>query len=625
MAGIGENLTKVYETLSKVNNKINEQTYCIPTLWLNSESISGRVVAVEPISFFKTQIEKILNSKPDYHICPNPIVYSMLLRYTTAFDHNRDGKIDLQAINGDFFETGTILKGISILPYLKSMGVNIIYLLPITKIGVDGRKGNLGSPYAIKNHFKFDTRLAEPFLNLDLEIQFKSFVEAAHHLGMKVILEFVFRTASLDSDIALEHPDWFYWIYDSVDNEQVEFTSPQFDDSTLETIFKMVKKRDFFGLPPPDRNYIGLFTEPPVAVEKIGDKVYGSLSNGLRVRIPNGFADWPPNDMQPVWSDVTYLKLYEHRDFNYIAYNTIRMYDTRLVKEGHRVEPLWEYLANIIPSYISKYDIDGAMIDMGHSLPEELLSEIIHRARRVKQDFIFWEENFVVEKKSRKIGYNAVVGYLPFDQHQPNKLREIIRKFEWKEFYIPFFLAPETHNTPRSARFGCDFNVLAWAFNSFLEGLRFILSGFELCDSKPLNTGLCFTEDEIFALPPERLPLFSVMQLDWGKDDIVKKIQRINQTYNNYLLPKQGPKIEPRIVSVNTRNSNVVVYKRKLKRNECLLVVGNFSDSIQTIEFDEEFTCKYCKELLSSRIIQKIEKNLDLEPYGVRIYHYVAR
>jgi glycosidase len=622
---MSENLLKVYTILSELDDKVNNVVYWIPSLWLDCDSMSNEVVDVAPITFFRTQIEKILSSKSSTYAHSNPIVYCMLPRYTTAFDHNRDGRIDLQAVDGNFFETGTLLKSIALLPYLKALGVNIIYLLPITEIGLDGRKGNLGSPYAIKNHYKFDSRLTEPFLSLDLETQFSAFVEAAHCLGMKVVLEFVFRTASLDSDLALEHPEWFYWIYDSLDTLPIEFNRPHFDDSTLMKILEMVEKQDFFRLPPPDREYIELFTEPPTKVEKIGDRIFGFLSNGIRVRIPNGFADWPPNDLQPVWSDVTYLKLYEHPDFNYIAYNTVRMYDSRLVKEGRKVEQLWEYLANIIPSYIAKYDIDGAMIDMGHSMPPELLDDIIRRARKAKKDFIFWEENFTVEKKSKKVGYDAVLGYLPFDQHLPNKIAEIVQKFEQKKFHIPFFLAPETHNTPRSARFGCDFNKLVWAFNSFLEGLRFILTGFELCDAKPLNTGLCFTEEEVQNFPPEKLPLFSVSQLDWEKCNIVELIQKVNCVYDNYVISRQQHLFESHIFEVATNNANVVAYQKKLSRKECLLIVGNFSASSQTIEFDEKLIAEYSGKLIYPPTMQDFEKRFELEPYGVRIYHLIKR
>lgn len=41
------------------------------------------------------------------------------------------------------------------LPYLKDikdLGIDILYLLPVQKIGVKGRKGTLGSPYAIQDY-----------------------------------------------------------------------------------------------------------------------------------------------------------------------------------------------------------------------------------------------------------------------------------------------------------------------------------------------------------------------------------------------------------------------------------------------------------------------------------------
>lgn len=44
------------------------------------------------------------------------------------------------------------------------------------------------------------------------EEEFCAFVEAAHKLGIKVMLDFVFRTCARDNVLIKEHPDWFYWI-----------------------------------------------------------------------------------------------------------------------------------------------------------------------------------------------------------------------------------------------------------------------------------------------------------------------------------------------------------------------------------------------------------------------------
>jgi glycosidase len=94
-----------------------------------------------------------------------------------------------------------------LLPYIKKLGADIVYFLPLTSIGVDGHKGDLGSPYSINNPYILDENLNEPLLNMTMEEQFKAVIEATHHLGMKVVSEFIFRTSSKDSKLAIEHPD----------------------------------------------------------------------------------------------------------------------------------------------------------------------------------------------------------------------------------------------------------------------------------------------------------------------------------------------------------------------------------------------------------------------------------
>ena len=49
-------------------------------------------------------------------------------------------------------EEGTFAAAEAYLPELKAMGVDIVWLMPISPIGVDGRKGTLGSYYSIINY-----------------------------------------------------------------------------------------------------------------------------------------------------------------------------------------------------------------------------------------------------------------------------------------------------------------------------------------------------------------------------------------------------------------------------------------------------------------------------------------
>ncbi len=498
--------------------------YFIPELWL--EKNTNRKININPYEFFSERLARIfeLSKEKSFN---GEIVYNLFVRYATAFDHLGNGDI-LNSPADTFRQTGTFIKSIAILPYLKKLGVGIIYLLPVTSIGKYRKKGNLGSPYSINNPYKLDENLAEPLFEMTAEQQFKAFIEAAKLLDMKVIMEFVFRTASVDSELALHHPEWFYWIYDTGE----EFRPPNFDTETLQVIKQKIELGDFDKLPSPSSNYLNKFAKIPsrVTYSKNG-KITGYADDGRQLTIPSAFADWPPDDNQPLWTDVTYLKLHNHLDFNYIAYNTVRMYDRILQQKQYENCSLWEHIRQIIPYYINHFGIDGAMVDMGHAMPDKLMKSIIEEARKTKSDFIFWEENFTLTSKSKEEGYDAVLGYVPFDSHICWKMKEIIRNFEKKEFPINFFLTPENHNTKRAAsrEGGNDFSKMIWLVLSFLPSIRFIHNGFELGEKLPVNTGLGFTEEEIKQFPTERLPLFSALTLDWeNTDNIVSYIQQVN-------------------------------------------------------------------------------------------------
>ena len=89
------------------------------------------------------------------------------------------------------------------LPRLRALGVDAIWLLPIHPVGTDRRKGSLGSPYAIA-----DYRAINPEFGTMQD--FVSLCGAAHHLGMKVLIDVVYHHTSPDSVLAKTYPDYFY-------------------------------------------------------------------------------------------------------------------------------------------------------------------------------------------------------------------------------------------------------------------------------------------------------------------------------------------------------------------------------------------------------------------------------
>ena len=99
-----------------------------------------------------------------------------------------------------FTSEGTFAAAQEQLPRLAEMGVDIVWLMPIHPIGEEKRKGSMGSPYSV-----LDYRAVNP--DLGTEEEFRAFVERAHELGLKVILDWVANHSACDRPLLAEHPE----------------------------------------------------------------------------------------------------------------------------------------------------------------------------------------------------------------------------------------------------------------------------------------------------------------------------------------------------------------------------------------------------------------------------------
>jgi hypothetical protein len=331
---------------------------------------------------------------------------------------------------------------------------------------------------------------------------------------------------------------------------------------------------------PPHQVYRDFFTEPPKPenVQKEGGRYVGTLDDGTKVRIPGAFADWPPDDNQPPWGDVTYLRMYTHPDFNYIGYNTIRMYDTRLTQPAYVNRPLWDRIVGIIPYYQREFGIDGVMIDMGHALPMALKEELVAKARSSNPDFAFWDENFSITRRSREEGYNAVFGFLWVDQAHHDRIRRLVERLAHEGFPIPFFATPENHNTPRAAARPGGMPYARWTacVNAFLPAIPFIHAGFELGERFPINTGLDFTSEDLKKLPSETLPLFSEYGYNWlSTEEFTHLITRVLAIRKKYAAIITDPK-PATFRMLEEHNSQILAFARSdEKGKKRVAVVSN--------------------------------------------------
>lgn len=102
-----------------------------------------------------------------------------------------------------FTEEGTLNAAIERLPFLRSIGIDVIWLMPIYPIGVEGRKGSLGSYYSISDYKGVNPEFGT-------KDDFRAFVSAAHAMGIKILLDWVANHTARDARWITEQPaDWY--------------------------------------------------------------------------------------------------------------------------------------------------------------------------------------------------------------------------------------------------------------------------------------------------------------------------------------------------------------------------------------------------------------------------------
>ena len=113
-------------------------------------------------------------------------------------------------------EEGTFAAAEKYLPELKNMGVDIVWLMPVSPIGVDARKGTLGSYYSI-----IDCKAINPeFGTME---DFDKFLATAHDLGLKVIIDWVANHTSRDAQWWKEGKKEWYVMDENTDLPVVQY------------------------------------------------------------------------------------------------------------------------------------------------------------------------------------------------------------------------------------------------------------------------------------------------------------------------------------------------------------------------------------------------------------------
>lgn len=501
-------------------------------------------------------------------------VYSMSVRSTGSWDSDRNGKLDSVNLY-NHCETGTFLRAMAHLPFLHKLGVDTIYLLPISQYSRKNKKGELGSPYSITNFFKLDEDLKDSLTGeyCTVEDEFKAFVEACHSLDMKVVIDIIPRTNSIHSEMILEHPEWFYWIDQ---NDLPEYRAPMVDDVPATSPAHSHYIPDIYAS---DEviTHICKFKKNPKELdsekwEKITNlyQLDQTLDFSELIKKEFGLVIAPAfsdciNDPQPAWTDITYFRMYLDHPVesqpHLIGLDSVEPYilfdvAKSSLNPGSQINTsLWEMISGIIPFYQKEYGIDGARIDMGHALPVQLVDLMIKKAKEIDSDFCFIAEELDLNNDliTKQKGYNIMIGN-GFIM-EPRIKEHCLNDFSYRlnSLELPVFALGETHDTPRIAGRNGEktLSKLLTTLNFFLpNSVPFLNSGQEVFEKQPMNLGLDCTVEDLYVLDKEdpyygKLALFDRYQFHytakdrWELPKLIEKASKIRQQYINLLTTKK--------------------------------------------------------------------------------------
>lgn len=136
------------------------------------------------------------------------------------------------------------------LPRIVDLGADIIWLMPIHPIGEKARKGELGSPYAVKDFRQINPEFGD-------ESAFSALVSRAHQLGLKVIIDWVPNHSAWDNHLVAEHPEWYardykgdfrpcpWWDWEDI--IEFDYAQPELRQYMIEAMAYWVERFDIDG------------------------------------------------------------------------------------------------------------------------------------------------------------------------------------------------------------------------------------------------------------------------------------------------------------------------------------------------------------------------------------------
>jgi len=348
---------------------------------------------------------------------------------------------------------------------LRKMHTNVLYLNPIHLIGEIYRGYNLmdqlpaylqpGSPYSIKDYKSIDPELtydkdSKNHLLTDPQQEFKDLINAAHDMGMFVIMDLVFNHTAHDFVLQRIKPEWYLY-----------------------------------------KEHINSLSDPYLYPEDVTlGKPWGDPHHSLA-----------PYDHGIWWEDCAQL------NWEYMLSE-----GPNDPPPNYSLKDMWEYFKSVPKYWIRNFGVDGFRCDVAYRVPSLFWKACIAEAREeahqtktnLSHDVVFLAESYTSHlKELQEAGFTAVYGDFSHKMGKPLNLKGYLdyiynkneRSFPEGSRWLHF---PDSHDFDRSPRkvLGDDLsdphkaylaNQSRWLLTATLPGIPLIFNGFEKVEWQPIN------------------------------------------------------------------------------------------------------------------------------------------
>lgn len=473
------------------------------------------------------------------------VLYVMDLRTMGAWDHDRSDRLELGNLYG-FNDQGTFLKAMLLLPLLKRAGITTLVMPNVLAMGNPHESHDFADFHAVTSWDTMDVSYGDPLLHkCSIEIQFHAFVEAAHGLGMRLMLGVSPALLARDNAYIVKHPDWFYWIEKQ---KEYSYCAPHVDGLPSNCAPSEKVCRLLYGQES-GKAHIEAFVAAP-SLEK--QTTLTEIEESLHITTAPMITD-QINANLPPQRDVTKLRFYEDNSpwnkettIPCLMQDQVRM---DLYPGKHANKALWDTMIQAYESWVSEYGIDGFYLMDLYMLPKAFIKELITRLRKQQSHLAFLGESVDMHEAGKwaKLGFDAITGASGYESYDVNNHRYHNFTYALKQFDLPVCAASEFLDTPRIVQYdgGTTLASLLHFMNLFLPNAIPTIMGGQLALEKQPQYLSCFADQNFLEQLPRkdqkfrRQAMLDRVTYDYTKKDFhvfINHLERF-QTYRKAYLP----------------------------------------------------------------------------------------